>query len=448
VNSDPVLTSFSANRPSYLCDLPVKIGLVFALLLLLSPFACAQQAENASAESESADDNASAAQMAHRSLAGAFESGTAWSPDSTPHYMWMLQEGSWNLAAHGNLIIGYDQQGGPRGKGKAESSNWLMLMEDHKLGRGSIEFRQMLSAEPLTTPHPGFPELFQTGETYHGRPLVDYQHPHDVFGEISVRVLYPLTKRITWLFYGGPAAEPALGPVAFLHRLSAMDNPAAPLGHHLQDSTHISYGVVTSGVIVGPVKLEGSAFNGREPDEKRYNFDLGALDSWSARASLAPSKNWVAQYSYGHLVHPEALEPANTDRQTASISYNRPLGRGDWSNTLVWGRNRKESAVPITNSYLYESDLNFAEKNYAYSRMELVDKDELDLQPPLTGRSFRIGAFTFGGVRDFIQNAHGQIGLGADVTFYSKPSALDPIYGVNPVSFHIFLRLRPPKMSM
>ena len=379
-------------------------------------------------------------------FAGTFESGTSWLPASTPHYMWMTAKGSWSLMAHGNLIVGYDQQGGPRGVGKAESSNWLMLMEEHELGKGTIQFRQMLSAEPLTTPHPGFPTLFQTGETYKGKPLVDFQHPHDLFSEMAVRLTYPLSERITWLLYGGPAGEPALGPVGFPHRLSAMENPSAVLGHHLQDSTHITYGLITSGFIIGPMKLEASAFNGREPDETRYNFDFGALDSWSTRISVAPGRNWVAQYSFGHLVHPEAAEPGNTDRHTASIAYNRPISRGNWANTIVWGRNRKDHDNAVGNSYLYESSLNFLDKNYAYTRLELVDKDELDLDPPLDHQSFRIGAVTFGGVRDIVQNKYGQIGLGADVTFYSKPSALDPVYGSNPVSFHVFLRLRPPKM--
>ncbi len=370
--------------------------------------------------------------------------------------MWMTAVNGWSVMAHGNLIAGYDQQGGPRGVGKAESSNWLMLMEEHRVGHGSIQFREMLSAEPLTTPHPGFPTLFQTGETYKGKPLVDLQHPHDLFSEMAVRFTYPLSERIIWLIYGGAAGEPALGPVGFPHRLSAMENPAAVLGHHLQDSTHITYGLITSGFIVGPVKLEASAFNGREPDEARYNFDFGPLDSWSARVSYAPGRNWTMQYSYGHLVHPEALELGNVDRQTASVSYNRPFTHGNWANTLIWGRNRKTSDVltaqqqlfntPVGNSYLYESSLNFLEKDYAFTRLELVDKDELDLNPPLDHRSFRIGAFTFGGVRDLVQNKYGQLGLGADVTFYSKPAALDPVYGNNPVSFHVFLRLRPPKM--
>src|SRR4051812_27546266 len=378
---------------------------------------------------------------------GEFASGTSWLPLSSPQYMWMAAHKGWTFMFHGELMLGYDHQGGPRGTGKAFSNNWLMLMQRHQLGRGTVEFREMLSAEPLTTPHPGLPTLFQTGETYKGKPLVDFQHPHDVFNELAVKYTYPLSERASWYFYGAAAGEPALGPVAFMHRPSAMQNPAPPLGHHLQDSTHVSFGVVTTGFTFGSVKFEGSAFNGREPDEARYNFDFGALDSYSGRITVAPTRNWTVQYSLGHLVQPEALEPGNLNRQTASITYNRPFMRGYWASSVIWGRNHKQHDDAIGNSYLYESTLNFASKNYLFTRLELVDKDELALDTPLDHASFRIGSYTFGGVRDLVQNKVGQVGLGASVTFYSKPAALDPVYGNNPVSFSIFLRLRPGRMQ-
>ena len=143
---------------------------------------------------------------------------------------------------------------------------------------------------------------------------MNYQHPHDVFGEISALLTVPLAEKISWLLYGGPAGEPALGPTAFVHRISAAENPAAPLSHHLQDSTHISYGVVITGFVIDRFKVEASAFNGREPDERRYDFDLAPLDSWSVRLSAAPGRNWTAQYSYGRLMHPDAIEPGNINR--------------------------------------------------------------------------------------------------------------------------------------
>lgn len=371
-------------------------------------------------------------------------SGTAWEPASIPARMWMTSHNDWDLMAHGVVFLTYNQQGGPRGVGKAESVNWLMFMEQHKAGKGTLLLRQMFSAESLTSPHPGFPQIFQTGETYHGQPLVDHQHPHNVFAELSAYYSLPLSKRVSWFVYGGPSAEPALGPVVYMHRASASELPAAPLSHHLQDSTHTSFGVVTSGIVIDHFKLEGSVFNGREPNEQRWSIQLAALDSWSARTSVALSRNWTAQYSLGKLIHPEALEPGNEKRQSASIEYNRSFGGGNWAASLVWARKHKDDTASNLNSYLAESTVNFKRSNYAYTRLELVDKDELFPQA-LVHPAYRIGAYTFGGVRDLVQSRDWQFGLGADVTFYSKPSVLDAAYGANPVSFRVFLRVRPSK---
>jgi hypothetical protein len=369
-------------------------------------------------------------------------SGTGWQPAAAPSHQWMRSLGAWDLMAHGAVFADYNQQGGPRGEGKAESVNWLMLMEQHALGGGTILFRQMFSAESLTAPHPGFPELFQTGETYHGQPLVDHQHPHNVFAELAFDYRRTIREKISWLFYGGPVGEPALGPVAYMHRASAAELPLAPLSHHLQDSTHTSFGVVTTGLIVERFKIEGSVFNGREPTERRYTIQFAALDSWSARLSVAPSRNWTAQYSYGRLEHPEALEPGSERRQSASVEYVRPLDRGSWATSAVWGRKHKELDNRNLNSYLLESTVNFQARNYAFTRLELVDKDELFPNDPLHP-SFRVGAYTFGGARDLIQNQRWQFALGADLTVYSKPSALNASYGEDPLSFQLFLRLRP-----
>src|SRR6202034_783291 len=342
-------------------------------------------------------------------------SGTGWQPASVTGNEWMWMRGGWMLMAHGVIFIDYNQQGGPRGEGKAESVNWGMTMEQHKLGAGTILFRQMFSAESLTSPHPGFPELFQTGETYHGEPLVDHQHPHNVFAELSALYTLPITDKISWELYGGPSAEPAIGPVTYIHRASASELPLAPLSHHLQDSTHTSFGVITTGFVIDWLKLEACAFNGREPNEERWSIQPAALDSWSGRASIAPTHNWAAQYSVGRLEHPEALEPGSQWRQTASVEYNRPLGWGNWATTFIWGRVHKIATDTTLNSYLLESTVNFHRRNYAFTRMELVDKDEL-FPEAVVHPAYRIGAYTFGGVRDLIHDKAWQLGLGADVT--------------------------------
>ena len=384
-------------------------------------------------------------------------SGTGWQPAAIVPHAWMKMKSihGWDLMVHGVIFIDYNQAGGPRGEGKAESVNWAMLMQQHQLAGGTLLFREMLSAEPLTAPHPGFPELFQTGETYHGQPLVDHQHPHNVFSELALNYTRPLGgqtswQKISWLFYGGAAGEPALGPVAYIHRASAAELPMAPLSHHLQDSTHISFGVLTTGLVISRLKLEASAFNGREPGEKRYEINFAPLDSWSTRLSLAPSRNWTAQYSYGRLEHPEALEPGSQRRQTASVEYVRPLtgklGDGSWATSLIWGRVHKVADNHNLNGYLLESTLNFMSKNYAFTRLELVDKDELFPSNPLAP-SYRIGAYTFGGERDLVQSKLWQFAVGADLTFYSKPESLSASYGANPISFQVFLRLRPARSA-
>ncbi len=446
-----------------------RAGLCFPVIALLVISSLAQNADpdkDMSEQNQSAQTmpNVSGMNMNDAALSSIpsfhASSGTAWQPASVTDPMWMISRGGWEFMFHGTVFITYNQQGGPRGEGKAESTNYLMTMQQHRLGSGTLLFRQMFSAESLTSPHPGFPELFQTGETYHGHPLVDHQHPHNVFAELAALYTLPVNENVTWLLYGGPSAEPALGPVTFMHRQSASEDPEAPLGHHLQDSTHTSFGVVTTGFIfnlskldlskLGFLKVEGSAFNGHEPNEERWSIQLAALDSWSFRVSAAPTRNWTGQYSYGRLSHPEALEPGDQQRQTASLEYNRQLsagmGEGYWATSLIWGRVQKEFELFPLNSYLLESTLNFFTRNYAYTRLELVDKDEL-FPEAATHPSYRIGAYTFGGVRDFVHNEHWQVGLGGDVTFYSKPAVLDPFYGDDPVSFHVFIRVRPGLME-
>jgi len=252
----------------------------------------------------------------------------------------------------------------------------------------------------------------------------------------------PLSEKVSWELYGGPSAEPALGPVTYIHRTSASELPLAPLGHHLQDSTHTSFGVVTTGFVIERIKLEASAFNGREPNEERWSIQPAALDSYSGRASVAPARDWTAQYSVGRLEHPEALEPGSQWRQTASVEYNHPLAAGNWATSVVWGRVHKIATDTNLNGYLLESTLNFLRRDYAFTRLELVDKDELFPQAAVHP-AYRIGGYTLGGVRDLVQNQAWQLGLGADVTVYSKPAVLDAAYGNYPVSFQIFLRMRP-----
>jgi hypothetical protein len=388
---------------------------------------------------------------------GQMGSGTSWQPDSSPMHMMDKISGKWVLMLHYNAFLGVNSQGGLRGATKFESANWFMPMAFRRVGPGTLQLRGMFSAEPFTYARGGSPLLFQTGETFKGQPLVDRQHPHDLFMELSANYTVPLRERGTWFAYFAYPGEPALGPPAFMHRWSASENPSAPLSHHLQDSTHISFGVFTTGFTYRWFKWEGSIFNGQEPDENRYDFEAHPWSSRSLRFWFAPNKNWSMQVSHGFLKHPEALEPGDVRRTTASLSYGKQLHRVYWATSIIWGRNHLNSSDKTgnLNGYTAESTVNFLDKNYLYTRLELVDKDDL-LSPAERARlgikeahpSFRIGAYTFGGARDLWDTDKVSLAIGSDLTFYSKPALLDQVYGNNPVSWRVFLRLRPSKMDM
>ncbi|HEX8494899.1 MAG TPA: hypothetical protein VF658_18805 [Pyrinomonadaceae bacterium] len=383
-------------------------------------------------------------------------SGTAWQPGTTPMSMYFKYAQGWLFFLHGEAKLGVNSQGGPRGVTKFESQNWIMPMAFRRVGGGTLALRGMFSLEPFTFSPGGSPQLFQTGESYKGRRLVDKQHPHDLFMELSATYTIPLGERATWFAYAGFPGEPALGPTAFMHRWSASENPSAPLAHHLQDSTHISFGVFTTGFTYRWFKLEASVFNGREPDENRYDFEFNPWNSRSARLSFAPNNNWSMQISHGFLKNPEPLEPGDIRRTTASISYNKNLKRGNWASSLIWGRNHGQHGGDIfnVNSYTAESTLNFLDLNYVYTRLELVDKnellehEELDRLGLAGHPSFRIGAYTFGAAREIWNTEKLSMAVGGDFTFYSKPPVLDELYGSNPTSYKFFIRLRPGKMTM
>jgi hypothetical protein len=213
-------------------------------------------------------------------------SGTAWLPDASAMRAWHFMAGSWMLMVHGDAFLQYDYQEGPRGADQLGSINWGMLMAMRQVGKGTLHLHGMASAEPLTIGAGGYPLLLQSGETYRGEPLHDRQHPHDLFMELSALYEWPISRSLGVTIYAAPVGEPGIGPVAYMHRPSALNDPFAPLAHHWTDATHITYGVLTAGVFTKHVKLEGTLFNGREPDEERYDFDFDALDSYGARLSV------------------------------------------------------------------------------------------------------------------------------------------------------------------
>jgi hypothetical protein len=309
----------------------------------------------------------------------------------------------------------------------------------------------MFSLEPATVTQRRYPELFQQGETAFGRPIVDGQHPHDFLMELAAIYDLKLSDHALLSFYGGPVGDPAMGPTAYPHRASAAENPIAPLAHHLQDSTHIADDVLTAGLIYRVLRFEASGFHGREPDEDRWNIDSGKIDSWSMRLTVSPAPNWSLQYSMAHLTSPEAIRPAeDVRRMTASLAYNRPLPRGNWATTLLWGRNSDLGGHGVFNGYLAESTLHFSDRNNVWGRLENVDRtsDLLlggapgALNAPETFLA-RVQAGTLGYDREFSWLPRLSAAAGGQITLYRKPAFLTPIYSNHPVGVLLFLRFHP-----
>ena len=377
-------------------------------------------------------------------------SGTDIAPNSTPMQMLMTEWHGWKWMLHGEAFLNDVQQSGSRGSDKLFSTNWLMGMAQRRHGRGVFTLRTMLSLEPATVADRRYPELFQQGETAFGKPIVDGQHPHDFVMELAALYDWRLRENALISFYAAPQGDPAFGPVAYPHRASASENPVAPLGHHLQDSTHIAADVITAGMTYSKVRLEASGFHGREPDECRWDINSGAIDSWSTRLTINPGRNWSFQYSIADLHSPEALAPNdNVRRMTASLTFNRALARGNWAAMLLWGRNQSLLDGNVGNSVLLESTLQFARKNYVWTRIENVDRtNELlaaaaALPVGFQERYFaRVQAYTAGFDRDVLNFDHVSTALGGQLMLYDVPDALAPVYGKNPVGVVVFVRVR------
>jgi hypothetical protein len=378
-------------------------------------------------------------------------SGTSENPTAWPMPMIMTHIGNWNTMFMGIGFLSDIQQSGPRGGDKLYSTNWFMASAEHRVGsNGAFQADLMLSLEPATITGRRYPLLFQTGETAYGAPLVDAQHPHNFIMSLGFHYSHRLAEDTTLDLYFAPVGDPALGPVAFPHRASAMELPEATISHHWQDSTHIADEVVTAGIHYKKLKLEASGFYGSEPGENRWIIETGPINSWSSRLWYFPTKNWAAQVSFGRIAHPEALEPGDQTRATASVEYTKPVPGGSWSSTLAWGRTHSTATHRNLNSYLAESVLPVTRRNFITGRFELVDKDDLFANQPdleqrldtLYGSTFRIGGYTLGYTRDIDIFRNVETGIGANFTTYSLPDAIKPYYGSHPVGGNIFIRFR------
>jgi hypothetical protein len=422
---------------------------------------------------------------------GFLASGTSIEPLTTSESSPMIHAslGNWTFMFHANAFVANIQQSGPRGRDKLFSTNWIMPMMSRQFGRHGLSGRMMLSFEPATITKRQYPLLLQTGESAYGFSITDGQHPHEFVMELAGRYDLKFGERSQVFAYGGPVGEAALGPTGFPHRASASENPAAVLGHHYQDSTHIVTNVLTLGVAHGPVQLETSTFHGREPDENRWNFNTGGLDSFSARLTASPHKSVAAQFSLGRINEPEAIDPGlDTVRTTASVHHNAQWDSGHISSSLIWGRNKnlKDGSRRIFNSYNLEATAKFRRSNWIWLRIENVDRDRsllpveiaqnptcllcgvvgfksptlADVEiarsnhvvPGPDGRAVtveelpigRIQAYTVGYERELpIGPSWLSVGLGGQVTTYGLTAQLRNVYGNQPSTAVIFLRLRP-----
>ena len=383
-------------------------------------------------------------------------SGTAWLPDSSPMYAYMFHTPKWMYMIHGNVFLRYNKQdlfnAGSRGGSKFDMPNMWMFMGQRNVGKnGLFHFSSMLSLDPITVGESGYPLLFQTGETYNGQPLIDRQHPHDLFSELSVSYSHALSSKSDLFLYLGYPGEPALGPVAFVHRPSGFFNPDAPLTHHWVDATHITFGVATLGYRYGNWKIEGSSFTGREPDENRYNFDKPRFDSWSGRLSYNPTTNWAFQFSHGFLKQPEPAHPdEDVNRTTFSAQYSKKHRNNSSTNlTALWGMNKTkdhdaENGILLEGSYIIN-------RTVVYGKYEWVQKsaEELALEDGDWGHDaiFPVQAITAGASYDLFKIGSTNIAIGGQLSVYRPDTRLSTLYGNTPLAGQIYLRLYPAKMQ-
>ncbi|WP_462267086.1 hypothetical protein [Mucilaginibacter sp.] len=385
-------------------------------------------------------------------------SGSSWMPDNTPIYAYMIHGKKWMSMVHGNIVPRYTNQDifnntAGRGRARVDAPNWLMFMTQRKVGNnGLFSVNTMFSFDPFLVGRGGYPLLYQTGESFKGQKLVDKQHPHDLFSQLTVNYAQRIGKQTDVYASFGYPGEPALGPPVFMHRVSAYNNPDAPLSHHYADATHITFGVATLGFRYHNVKIEGSTFKGREPDEERYGFDAMKFDSYSVRVSYNPSPEWALQASNGWIRSPEDLDAHdNVNRFTASAIHTKLFDAERYiSTTLVYGQNHHSENSKTQPAVLLESNLQL-KKDAIYGRYEFVQKDaeELDVLNLYPGNpNVNINAFTLGYNRILTTVKNTDLRLGLQATVNVSPNVVRNLYGTAPVGFEVYLRINPSLMKM
>ena len=382
-------------------------------------------------------------------------SGTTWVPDAVTLPFYHVPARGWDVMAHGLVFGQLVRQNGPRGDTQLGSINWSMVMASRPVAGGRLQLRAMNSLEAWTVSERGYPILLQSGETHRGEPIRDRQHPHDFFMELGALYEHALTRSLAVQLYVAPSGEPALGPVAFMHRPSAENDPMVSLGHHWQDATHITFGVITAGLYTRRWKIEGSLFNGREPDENRWDFDLdGArLDSYAGRVTINPTDAWSLSGSYGFIDPPAgATSHGSMHRMTAAALHGAAVGPdGHWSSALVWGANRHTGHGRLAHSALAETNLEPNARDALFGRVEYVQKSADDLSIATLDEETRLDlvSLSAGYVREVATALRTSGGIGVRGTVNLVPRSLESHYGARaPLGIVLFFRLRPAQRSM
>ena len=377
-------------------------------------------------------------------------SGTSWLPDAAPMHAAHFRLGAWTVMLHGRAVVQYDHQAGLRGDSRVSLIDWAMLAASRTVAGGSLSLRGMMSSDPWGVGSRGYPLLLQTGESDRGVSLHDHQHPHDLFMELAALYERAVARNLAVSLYAAPVGEPAVGPAAFPHRPSAADDPLAPLAHHWQDGTHITFGVLTAGVFTRTTKLEASMFNGREPDEDRTNFDYAgrALDSYSARLSVNPGAHWSVSTWYAYLKSPETLHPDESlHRLGAAALMAQPIGRrGRWAMALIYGANARIGTGHLANSVAVETNFDLDGMNAVFGRVEYVRKtaEDLVVLSVLPTTEYDVGALALGYRRSLTTVRGVTAGVGVRGAMNFVPNALEEVYGSRaPLGFTVYFTLRP-----
>lgn len=423
----------------------VSCGLV-AMLILVPPAAAQEHGghehgDTAYNDDRFAEDMRDVLPVVRRIHPSASGSGTSRLPgeEGATHGLHIMPGDDWMLMLHGDVSAKYTAHKGPRGDDKFYVTSMAMLTASKDFGGARLAFKSMFSLEPAMR-HDGYPNLFATGEIAYGQPLVDRQHPHDLFMELAARVDVDVASGTSLFLYGGPVGEPALGPSAFMHRGSAANNPEPPITHHWFDSTHITYGVVTAGVSASRWQIEASAFRGREPDERRWNIETPKLDSWSVRATWNPTSNWSAQISHGFLKQPEATHGSEDEhRTTASVHY----ADGKLSAMAAFSAKNRDPGDTLT-AWLAEANYAHTKHHNLFARIENVKNAELfpDHHAPLHDQSFHVTKLQAGYAwQTPLGSSPFRLTLGGSANAYLKPAALDAAYGKHPWGYTLFTRL-------